>query len=81
MPRYMDVHDDLKLTPEALRQIGQDAREGTADGYGVTQVELFHNPKGKVFCLLDAPDEDAVRRHHAALDVPCGEVHRVEQLL
>lgn len=44
-------------------------------------MELFHNPGGKVYCLLDAPDEKAVRDHQAALDVPCGEVHRVDSLV
>ena len=28
--------------------------------FGVRQVELFHNADGKVYCLLDAPDADAV---------------------
>ncbi|MGD0809586.1 MAG: hypothetical protein ABSA91_07745 [Acidimicrobiales bacterium] len=30
---------------------------------------------------LKLPDEDAVRRHHAALGVPCGDVHEVKSLL
>jgi hypothetical protein len=30
--------------------------------------------------LLDGPDEDAIRKHHAALGVPCGDVHRVNGL-
>ena len=81
MPRFMDFHDDLKLPPEAVAQIGQGARDGVSDEFGVRQVELFHNEQGKVYCLLDAPDEDAVRKHHAALDVPCGEVHQVSSLL
>ncbi len=81
MARFMDYHDDLKLPAEAVASIAEGARNGTADEFGVTQVELFHNPDGKVYCLLDAPDEEAVRKHHAALDVPCGDVHRVEQLL
>lgn len=81
MPRFMDYHEDLKLPAEAIEQIGQGARDGATDGFGVRQVELFHNPDGKVYCLLDAPDEDAVRKHHAALDVPCGDVHRVDSLL
>jgi hypothetical protein len=42
---------------------------------------LFHNPDGKVYCLLEAPDEEAVRLHHAALGVPCGDVHEVQSLL
>ena len=45
------------------------------------QVEPFHNADGKVHCLLEAPDEQAVRDHHAAHDVPCGDVHRVDSLL
>jgi len=81
MPRFMDFHDDLKLPAEAVEQIGQGARDGAVDEFGVRQIELFHNAEGKVYCLLDAPDEDAVRKHHAALDVPCGAVHRVDSLL
>jgi hypothetical protein len=29
----------------------------------------------------EGPDEEAIRQHHAALDVPCGEVHQVDGLL
>jgi len=80
MPRFMDFHEDLKLPQEAIDEIGRGAKAGEVDQFGVRQVELFHNPDGKVYCLLDAPDEEAVRAHHAALDVPCGEVHRVDSL-
>src|ERR1700735_4443908 len=81
MPRFMDFHDDLKLPQEAIDQIAQGTRDGVADEFGVRQVELFHNADGKVYCLLDGPDEEAIRRHHAALNVPCGEVHQVDGLL
>ena len=63
MPTFMDFHDDLKLPEEAVRQITKETEEGTVDKFGVRQVELFYNPEGKVYCLLEAPDEDAVRRH------------------
>jgi hypothetical protein len=81
MPTFMDYHDDLKLPAEAIKEIGQGARDGAKDEFGVRQIELYHNPEGKVYCLLEAPDEEAVRKHHAALDVPCGDVHRVESLM
>lgn len=81
MPRFMDYHDDLKLPQEAIDQIGQGAREGETDQFGVRQVELYHNPDGKVYCLLDGPDEAAIRAHHEALGVPCGDVHQVDSLL
>jgi hypothetical protein len=81
MPQFMDFHDDLKLPDAAIQQITQDTKNAKTDEFGVRQVELFHNPEGKVYCLLEAPDADAVRSHHAALGVPCGDVHEVSGLL
>jgi len=76
----MDFHDDLMLPEEAIEQIAEDTRNKKADEFGVRQIELYHNADGKVYCLLDGPDEDAIRKHHAALGVPCGDVHRVDSL-
>ncbi len=81
MPRFMDFHDDLKLPQDAIDQIAQGTRDGVSDEFGVRQIELYHNADGKVYCLLEGPDEEAIRKHHEALDVPCGEVHRVDSLL
>ena len=80
MALFMDFHDDLKLPAEAITQIADDTRAARADQFGVRQVELYHNAEGQVYCLLDGPDEDAIRRHHAALGVPCGDVHQVDGL-
>jgi hypothetical protein len=77
----MDYHDDLKLPDEAIRQITQETKDEKADQFGVRQIELFHNPDGKVYCLLEAPDAEAVRSHHAALGLSCGQVHQVSRLL
>jgi Protein of unknown function (DUF4242) len=81
MPRFMDFHEDLKLPQEAIDQIAQGTREGASDEFDVRQIELYHNADGKVYCLLEGPDEEAIRQHHAALGVPCGDVHRVDSLL
>jgi hypothetical protein len=81
VPQFMDFHDDLKLPDEAIQQITQGTKDQVSDEFGVRQVELFHNPDGKVYCLLEAPDAEAVRKHHEALGVPCGEVHQVSGLL
>jgi hypothetical protein len=77
----MDYHDDLKLPAEAIQQITQETKDKKADEFGVRQIELFHNPDGKVYCLLEAPDAEAVRSHHAALGLSCGQVHQVSRLL
>jgi hypothetical protein len=81
MPKFMDFHDHLQLPSEAIVQITEDTKNAKADEFGVRQVELFHNPDGKVYCLLEAPDADAVRKHHEAIGVPCGDVHEVQSLL
>ena len=77
MALFMDFHEHLPLSGEAIAQISDDARERRADEFGVRQVELYHNASGQVYCLLEAPDEEAVRKHHAALGIDCGAVHRV----
>jgi hypothetical protein len=74
MALFMDYHQDLKLPAEAIAQIAEDTRNARADQFGVRQVELYHNADGAVYCLLQGPDEHAIRRHHAALGVPCGDV-------
>ena len=81
MPQFMDFHDDLKLPKEAIDQIAQATKDSDVDEFGVRQVELYHNADGKVYCLLEAPDAEAVLKHHAALGVPCGDVHEVKGLL
>ena len=81
MPRLMDFHDDLKLPAEDIAQIAQDTWEGATDEFGVCQVEPYHDADGKVYCLLEGPDEDAIRKHHEAIGVPCGDVHRVDGVL
>lgn len=80
MPKFMDYHPDLKLPKEAIDQIATDAKSAKADQFGVRQIDLFHNSDGQVYCLLDAPDAEAVRKHHEALGVPCGDVHPVAAL-
>ena len=80
MALFMDFHEDLTLPAEAIAQIADETRNEKADQFGVRQIELYHNPGGKVYCLLEGPDEDAIRAHHTALGVPCGDVHQVTPL-
>jgi hypothetical protein len=76
----MDFHEDLQLPADAIAQLAEDARNARADQFAVRQIELYHNAEGKVYCVLDGPDAEAIRAHHAALGVPCGDVHQVDSL-
>jgi hypothetical protein len=80
MARFMDFHEDLMLPAEAIAQIAENTHNAKADQFGVRQIELYHNPEGKAYCLHEGPDEGAIRQHHAALEVSCGDVHQVNSL-
>ena len=62
MPRFLDVHP-MKgtTTEETLKQIQMSPK----DEFGVTHVSILFNPEAdRVFCILDAPDKDAVEKNH-----------------
>jgi hypothetical protein len=48
MAKFMDFHDGLKLSSDDLEQLRSQTIAGTTDEYGVRQLELYHNPEGKV---------------------------------
>lgn len=80
MPMFMDFHEDLKLSDSAIGEIAEGSRAGATDQFGVRQVELYYNDEGKVYCLLEGPNEGSIRKHHEAIGVSCGDVHRVDGL-
>lgn len=80
MPLFMDFHPDLPLPAEVIDQLRDETKAQKYDQFGVRQVELYHNHDGQVYCLLEAPDAEAVRKHHEALGLSCGDVHPVNSL-
>ena len=61
MPRFMDQHAMGSMTPEMLRQFQKQPR----DELDVLHQEILYNEKeNKVFCILDAPNKEAVEKHH-----------------
>lgn len=81
MPKFMDFHDELKLPAEAIGQTAARTRPGATDQFGARQIERYHNTDGKVYGRLEGPEQEAIRKHHQALSVPCGDVHQVNSLL
>jgi hypothetical protein len=61
MPIFIDQHAMGSLTPEMLKEIQKQPR----DELGVLHKELLYNKEeNKLFCILDAPNKDAVLKHH-----------------
>jgi hypothetical protein len=67
MPVFLDVHK-VPFKEENLRELVGAPR----DEYGVSHVNLFYNREaGVCFCLLDAPDTEAVIKHHDKVNIAC----------
>ncbi len=78
MPEFMDVHVGMTgITPEELAA----AHQADLDIQGDEGVNFKHagaDPKtGKVFCLSEAPNAEAVKRIHERAGHPTDEVYEV----
>jgi len=79
MARFMDVHTDMKgLDQKALEA----AHRADLDIESSEHVKFLHawaDPaSGKVFCLSEGPDKDAVLRVHEKAGHPTTEIYEVE---
>lgn len=82
MPIYMDTHEGSTDLPAPLREtVTQRVRTGEKDQFGVIDRGVIIDREGrKMHCVLDAPDVEAVRKHHEALNVPVERetIHRAD---
>ena len=80
MPTYMDEHDIPGVTAEAV--VGAHAADVAIQGkYGVTYKHYWvDEEKGKVFCLVEAPDRETANRvHREAHGLVAHTLYEVEQ--
>ena len=65
MPLFMDMHSiDGGVKAEDVAKAHQADLE-TQERYGVQYLRYWvDETQGKIFCLVDAPDEDAANRVH-----------------
>jgi hypothetical protein len=74
----MDVHSGMKgVTAEQLR--AEHAKDTAIEGeHGVRFLKAWADPKsGKVFCLAEGPNKEAVCRVHERAGHPADEVYEV----
>jgi uncharacterized protein DUF4242 len=65
MPTFIDHHERMELTPEMEKAFADRLRAGQADENGVKGLNLFLTKDGGAYCLLEAPDAEAVVRTHS----------------
>ena len=75
MPRYIDQHPMKPFKAEQLREL----QNAEADEFGVIHHEIiFSEKENKVWCILDAPNRDAVQKHHEKAKIKTDFVFEVE---
>ena len=75
MPKFNDAHPMTPLTAEQLRA----AQASPPDEFGVSHHDIpFNEPENKIYCVLDAPDQTAIEKHHAKIEIRCDWIHEVE---
>lgn len=84
MPVYMDSHEGTDL-PDPLRSsVNARVTSGEPDEFGVIDRGLIMDKVANTMhCVLDAPDKEAVVRHHESLEVPIDRttIHSAEAIL
>src|SRR5215216_7471539 len=75
--KFVDFHPNWPAMDrgETIDRLRAETKLGKVDQYGVRQVEFFYSPDGEgAYCVLEAPDKEAVNLHHGGKDVGSVEV-------
>ncbi len=75
MPKYLDMHHMKPFTAQQLRE----AQKAPEDEFGVTHHDvLFSEEENKIWCVLDAPNKEAVEQHHEKAGIKCEWIREIE---
>ncbi len=77
MPIFVDGHNMKGLNPEDLEK----TVNSPVDNFGVKHLQVFYNKnEDKLYCILDALNEEAIWKHHESLGLRCEFVTSVQQI-
>jgi hypothetical protein len=77
MPKFIDSH----LKAEVDEKILQIAVDEPIDEFGVKVERFFYNIEaGVIFCILNAPNEQAVLQHHEKYKVKCAMIYEIKEI-
>ncbi|MBI2935647.1 MAG: hypothetical protein HYY31_02390 [Chloroflexi bacterium] len=82
MPRYLDHHKAVNLSPDMTKQVVADMKAGKVTN-GIKPLNGFI-AKNEAWCLIEAPNAQAVHNLHKVvygLDLGPGDVVEVQSLV
>lgn len=75
MPKFLDKHVLRNLDEKSLK----DLQNSPEDEFGVKHINILYNiSEDKGFCHLDAPNKEAVEKHHDKYGYKCDFIIEVE---
>ena len=75
MPKFIDSHELKGVNPETLRKL----QNAPKDEFGVTHLNIIYNEdEDRCYCILEAPNKEAVEKHHHKLGFKCDMIMEVE---
>lgn len=77
MPTFLDHHETFETSPEKEAAIAEQIRSGRPTEDGVKGINMFLTADGGAYCLMEAPDAEAVVRAHE----PGGQTVRREDVV
>ena len=79
MPIFIDHHLVDEIDRAARQRIQTEAILGIRDPTGTLPLGHWAED-GTIYCVIDAPDKDAVCRHHHARGLSCDDLHELDEL-
>ena len=77
MPNFIDSHAMKGVKKEDLKKL----LDSPTDEFGVKHIDLIFNEEwDRMYCLLDAPNKEAIVKHHEKFGYHCDFVMEVESL-
>lgn len=75
MTLFIDEHPIGAFDEETLKQLQNSPR----DEFGITHKNILYNEdEDKIFCILDAPNKEAVEKHHDQAGLKCDSIMEVK---
>ena len=75
MPKFLDSHPLKGANPETLKKL----QNAPKDEFGVTHLNLIYSEDDdRMYCFLEAPDKEAVKKHHDKFGYKCEYILEVD---
>ena len=75
MPKFLDSHGLQGADPEELKKSQNDPK----DEFGVSILNIIYSEdEDRMYCFLDAPNKEAIVKHHEKLGYKCDYILEVD---